>query len=116
MTELIECVDCHAMFEFAKGEQRFFAGRGLRERPRRCAACRDARKRRFVDSDDPAQRRRAPRVEPALPAALAPATTAVACACCGLDAEIDFVPAMGRPVYCEQCYNFRQKDGVGWRG
>lgn len=116
MTELIECVDCHAMFEFAKGEQRFFAGRGLRDKPRRCAACRDARKRRFVDSDEPAQRRRAPRAEPVAPASSAPATTAAACACCGLAAEIDFVPAMGRPVYCEQCYNFRQKDGAGWRG
>ena len=118
MSDSIECADCHAMFEFAAGEQRFFETRGLRDQPRRCAACRDARKRRFRDRDHTGPAARDPRrsARHAEPLSIAEPAAATQCACCGLPAEVEFRAAIGRPVYCQQCYNFRQKDGAGWRG
>jgi len=39
----LECVDCHSVFVFSAGEQRFYWSKGLRE-PKRCQSCRDRRK------------------------------------------------------------------------
>ena len=38
------CCQCHTEFVFTKGEQEFFAQRGLSSEPKRCKKCRDARK------------------------------------------------------------------------
>jgi hypothetical protein len=37
------CLDCEAPFVFSKGEQYFFASKGLVE-PKRCPECREKRK------------------------------------------------------------------------
>ncbi|MFN7971032.1 MAG: zinc-ribbon domain-containing protein [Acidobacteriota bacterium] len=43
----IVCVDCHQPFVFTTGEQQFYSERGLAEIPKRCKACRSARRRRL---------------------------------------------------------------------
>jgi hypothetical protein len=40
----IRCKDCEQYFEHTAGAQKFFADRGL-EQPKRCARCREARRR-----------------------------------------------------------------------
>ena len=39
----IKCVDCHTVFTFSEGEQRFYSSKGL-EPPKRCGDCRKSRK------------------------------------------------------------------------
>jgi CxxC-x17-CxxC domain-containing protein len=40
------CSECQSEFVFTKGEQDFYAEKGLTSEPKRCKACRDARKKR----------------------------------------------------------------------
>ena len=39
----IECLGCHSLFDFKTGEQEFYASKGLAH-PKRCPACRAAKK------------------------------------------------------------------------
>src|SRR6266542_1690768 len=38
------------------------------------------------------------------------------CASCGAPARVPFRPAVGRPVYCRDCYTSRQGQGSGYGG
>ena len=38
------CKDCGAEFVFTAGEQAFYAEKGFTNEPKRCKACRDAKK------------------------------------------------------------------------
>ncbi len=40
----IKCKDCGTEFAFTVREQEFYAERGFAEEPKRCKACRDAKK------------------------------------------------------------------------
>jgi len=85
----IKCSDCGATFTFSAGEQELFASRGYTNEPKRCPACRQARKsERYGDSYRP-QRQMFPTV----------------CAQCGKETEVPFEPRGDRPVYCSDCYN-----------
>lgn len=42
----IVCADCGTEFLFTEGEQAFYAERGIANQPKRCKACRQARKNR----------------------------------------------------------------------
>ena len=50
MPEMITCRDCGTLFAFTTGEQRFFESRGW-EKPFRCEACREAKKRRRAEAE-----------------------------------------------------------------
>lgn len=41
--QVLTCKDCGAQYDFTEGEQSFYAERSLTP-PKRCKACRDARK------------------------------------------------------------------------
>ena len=41
---VLRCVDCEDHFLFSVGEQRFYRERGMRDEPKRCTNCRDARR------------------------------------------------------------------------
>lgn len=41
------CKDCGKEFVFTAGEQEFYAQKGLTNEPKRCKACRDAKKEAF---------------------------------------------------------------------
>lgn len=71
------CKDCGNEFVFTAGEQEFYAERGFTNEPKRCKACRDAK------------RGGAPRQEREM-------FTAV-CDSCGGEARVPFQPREGRP-------------------
>ncbi len=85
----LECADCGATFTFTAEEQEFFATKGYAHEPKRCPACRKARKSQRYGGDFGFRRQMFPAV----------------CAQCGKDTEVPFQPREGRPVYCSECYN-----------
>ncbi|MBI4296517.1 MAG: zinc-ribbon domain containing protein [Chloroflexi bacterium] len=87
----ITCADCGTPFTFSAAEQELFASRGYTNDPKRCPACRQARKANRPDTGSSYGARRQ----------MFPAT----CAQCGKDTEVPFQPREGRPVYCSDCYS-----------
>ena len=94
----LQCSDCGATFTFSVEEQEFFQSKGYTNEPKRCPACREARKADRYGSGGGGggggygyrpQRRMFPAV----------------CAQCGKETEVPFEPREGRPVYCSECYN-----------
>jgi len=86
----LQCSDCGATFTFSAEEQEFFASKGYTNEPKRCPACRQARKaERYGSGGYRYQRRMFPAI----------------CAECGKETEVPFEPREGRPVYCSECYN-----------
>ena len=85
----IRCSDCGVTFTFSVDEQELFQSRGYTNEPKRCPACRQARKpERYGNSSYGAPRQMFP----------------VTCADCGRDTEVPFEPRGDRPVYCSDCY------------
>ena len=89
----IRCVDCGENFMWTGGEQVFFHDKGLKNEPKRCKPCKQAKNERL--------------------AAIAAAQTSgirqrievpVQCAQCGQQTTVPFYPSQGRPVYCRSCF------------
>ncbi len=87
----LTCIDCSEPFTFTAGEQEFHASKGFTQEPRRCPACRRARKGQQGGAS-PAADRPPRQLYDAL------------CASCGKDAKVPFEPRSGRPVYCSDCF------------
>ena len=85
----LQCSDCGVTFTFSVEEQEFFASKGYTNEPKRCPACRQARKSERYGGDSYGYRRQ-----------MFPVT----CAECGKDTEVPFQPREDRPVYCRDCY------------
>jgi len=86
----LQCSDCGATFTFSAEEQEFFASKGYTNDPKRCPACRQARKaEHYGNSSYGSSRQMFP----------------VICAECGKETEVPFQPRDDRPVYCRDCYN-----------
>ena len=81
----LQCADCGATFTFDAGEQEFFASKGYTNEPKRCPACRQARKAGRYGSPRP--------------------MFDVVCAECGKETQVPFEPRGDRPVYCRECYS-----------
>lgn len=77
------CKDCGAEFVFTAGEQEFFAERGFVNEPKRCKACRDAKRGNTRPERE--------------------MFTAI-CDSCGGEARVPFQPREDRPIYCSACY------------
>lgn len=86
----LQCSDCGATFTFTAEEQEFFATKGYTNEPKRCPACREARRAQPSSFGGYRARRQ---MYPAV------------CAECGKECEVPFEPREGRPVYCSECYN-----------
>ena len=84
----LTCKECGKEFVFTAREQEFYAAQQYQNEPKRCKACRYARK-------DAA---RGPREK-----------FETVCAKCGGPAIVPFQPTEGRPVYCSACQAERQK-------
>lgn len=109
----LRCVTCGAEFVFTAGEQQFHASKGFTSEPRRCPACRQAR--RSNRSGAPA------RAEPTTEdgGAGGEGGSAVAtslgepsrrrfvgtCSACGGEAIVPFEPMGNRPILCSVCYD-----------
>ena len=85
----LQCSDCGTKFTFSAEEQEFFQSKGYTNEPKRCPACRQARKAERYGSSGYRTRQMFPAV----------------CAECGKDTEVPFEPREGRPVYCSECFN-----------
>jgi len=92
----LTCSDCGATFEFTVEEQELFKSKGYTNEPKRCPACRQARKAQQAATGtgsrggmySSAKREMFP----------------VKCAECGKDTMVPFQPRGDRPVYCSDCY------------
>ena len=93
----LTCFDCGANFTFTVGEQEFFAAKGYTNEPKRCPACREARRSQRGYGDGGARE-----------------MYPVVCAECGTDTTVPFRPRGDRPVYCSDCFS-RQR-GTSPRG
>jgi len=87
----LQCSDCGATFTFSAEEQEFFESKGYTNEPKRCPACREARRSQRGGNDGYGYRSRR-QMFPAV------------CAECGKETEVPFEPREGRPVYCSECY------------
>ena len=95
----IQCSDCGITFTFSADEQEQFASRGYTNEPKRCPACRLARKATQTQNGGTRSYASANRSYSS-PRQMFP----VKCSECGKDTEVPFEPRGDRPVYCRDCY------------
>jgi len=89
------CRECGQEFLFTAGEQEFYQTKGLQNEPGRCPDCRQARKRARSYGGDSRVREMHP----------------ITCDQCGAESEVPFVPRLGRPTYCSDCYSSIRASG-----
>ncbi len=85
--ETLVCVECGNEFIFSAGEQAFYAEKGYTNKPKRCKACRDAKK----NANKPPRQ-----------------TFVAVCSECGGEAILPFEPSKDKPVYCSACFEKRR--------
>ena len=101
----LTCSDCGASFAFTVEEQEMFKTKGYTNDPKRCPACRQARKaRQTTNSGDRyssyGNSSYGNRGFSSARREMFPAK----CAECGKDTQVPFQPRGDRPVYCSDCY------------
>ena len=89
----IECVDCGDSFIWTAGEQIFFHDKGLKNPPKRCKVCKQAKNDRLAAVSASQLSGVKQRIE-----------VTVVCARCGQQTTVPFYPSQGRPVYCRACF------------
>lgn len=99
----IKCVDCGEIFIWTGGEQVFFHDKGLKNEPKRCKTCKQAKNERLAAIAAAQSSGVRQRIE-----------VSVQCAQCGQQTTVPFYPSQGRPVYCRSCFlASRNSDGGG---
>jgi CxxC-x17-CxxC domain-containing protein len=97
----ILCVDCGQEFVWTAGEQLFFHDKGLKNEPKRCKPCKQAKNERLAAIANAQASGVRQRIE-----------VSVQCAQCGQTTTVPFYPSQGRPVYCRSCFiGSRDADG-----
>ncbi len=89
----ITCVDCNEPFIWTVGEQVFFHDKGLKNEPKRCRPCKQAKNDRLAAISAAQQSGVRQRIE-----------VTVICAQCDEETTVPFFPSQGRPVYCRTCF------------
>jgi CxxC-x17-CxxC domain-containing protein len=89
----IRCVDCNENFIWTAGEQVFFHDKGLKNEPKRCKPCKQAKNERLAAIAAAQSSGVRQRIE-----------VSVSCAQCGQQTTVPFYPSQGRPVYCRSCF------------
>jgi CxxC-x17-CxxC domain-containing protein len=89
----IKCVDCSEDFIWTAGEQVFFHDKGLKNEPKRCKPCKQAKNERLAAIAAAQSSGVRQRIE-----------VSVLCAQCGQQTTVPFYPSQGRPVYCRSCF------------
>lgn len=92
----LTCQDCGQSFTFTADDQEFFATKGYTE-PKRCPACRSARKAERGGGGGGGGGGYSSSRE----------MHSVVCAECGKQTEVPFEPRGDRPVYCRDCFSKR---------
>ena len=99
----LTCSDCGQEFVFSGEDQAYFQERGY-SAPKRCKACRQAKKNEQGGGGGGYSRGDSQ-------------GTAVTCSACGKQTTVPFQPRGDRPVYCQDCFRSRKGDsGGGGRG
>ena len=95
--KVIKCAQCGAEFVHTADAQAFYKEKGFANEPKRCPACRKARKSQsgFSPRGGGGPRQMYPAV----------------CADCNKETQVPFKPSGARPVYCLDCYKKRQGGG-----
>lgn len=109
MPQELTCKECRRPFLFEDAEQERYARDGF-DPPRRCRACRAARR---AAGRAPSERLPRPAPEPVAPGD-APRLDAkgrplheAQCGACGALTRVPFEPSDLRPVYCAVCFEYR---------
>ena len=89
----ITCVDCGDDFTWTVGEQVFFHDKGLKNEPKRCKPCKQAKNDRLAAISFGQSAGAKQRIE-----------VTVRCAQCHEQTTVPFYPSQGRPVYCRACF------------
>ncbi|CAN5367961.1 hypothetical protein BH20ACI1_BH20ACI1_15510 [soil metagenome] len=89
----ILCIDCGKDFIWTAGEQIFFRDKELKNPPKRCKDCKQAKNERLASIAAAQASGVKQRIE-----------VAVYCAKCSGYTTVPFYPSQGRPVYCRSCY------------
>jgi len=89
----IKCVDCGETFIWTAGEQVFFHDKGLKNEPKRCKGCKQAKNERLAAIAAAQSSGVRQRIE-----------VSVQCAQCGQQTTVPFYPSQGRPVFCRACF------------
>lgn len=89
----IHCVDCGEEFIWTAGEQVFFHDKGLKNEPKRCKPCKQAKNERLAAIAAAQAAGVRQRIE-----------VTVNCAQCGQQTTVPFYPSQGRPVFCRSCF------------
>jgi CxxC-x17-CxxC domain-containing protein len=97
----IRCVDCNENFIWTAGEQVFFHDKGLKNEPKRCKPCKQAKNERLAAIAAAQSSGVRQRIE-----------VSVQCAQCGQQTTVPFYPSQGRPVFCRSCF-LAGKNGNG---
>ena len=91
-TEIL-CIDCEEIFVWSGGEQLFYHDKGLKNPPKRCKTCKQAKNQRLAAITHAQIAGIKQRIE-----------VAVNCARCDGFTTVPFYPSQGRPVYCRSCF------------
>src|SRR5436853_931589 len=89
----ITCVDGGEEFTWTVGEQVFFHDKGLKNEPKRCKPCKQAKNDRLAAISLAQSAGVRQRIE-----------VTVMCAQCHEQTTVPFYPSQGRPVYCGACF------------
>lgn len=89
----ILCIDCGNEFIWTAGEQIFFRDKGLKNPPKRCKDCKQAKNERLATIAAAQASGVKQRIE-----------VAIYCAKCAGYTTVPFYPSQGRPVYCRSCF------------
>lgn len=89
----IDCIDCNSEFVWTAGEQTFYRDKNLKNPPKRCKECKQAKNRRIAAINDSMNSEIKQRIE-----------VQVNCAKCSNSTTVPFYPSQGRPVFCRSCF------------
>lgn len=92
----IACIDCNEDFIWTVGEQVFFHDKGLKNEPKRCKPCKQAKNSRLAAISAAQSSGIKQKIE-----------VTVTCARCHEQTTVPFYPSQGRPVYCRACFMAR---------
>ncbi len=98
----IECIDCEEFFIWSSGEQLFFRDKNLKNPPKRCKPCKQAKNERLSAITTAQRAGIKQKIE-----------VAVNCARCDKSTTVPFYPSQGRPVYCRSCFLEMNPDTLG---
>ena len=89
----LNCIDCGQDFIWSGGEQLFYHDKGLKNPPKRCKPCKQAKNERLAAITSAQESGIKQKIE-----------VIVNCAKCSNQTTVPFYPSQGRPVYCRSCY------------